>query len=133
MIMRLILNVIWFVLCGWWMAILYAVFGLIGFVLIITIPFGIAAFRIAGYILWPFGRSVQMRRDFGAGALIGNIIWLLLFGWGLAIGHLTAGIVLCITIIGIPLGLANFKLIPISLFPLGIEIVPSGELYPGYR
>jgi uncharacterized membrane protein YccF (DUF307 family) len=131
--MRLILNVIWLVLCGWWLAILYALAGLIGFVLIITIPFGIAAFRIANYVLWPFGRSVQMRHNAGLGSLLGNILWLLLFGWWLALGHLTSGIALCLTIIGIPLGLANLKLIGISLFPLGVEIVPSGERYPGYR
>jgi len=92
----------------------------------------IAAFRIASYVLWPFGRSVQVRRDFGIGSVIGNIIWIVLVGWELALGHLTAGILLCITIIGIPLGLANFKLIPISLIPLGVRIVPSDELYPGY-
>jgi len=131
--MRLILNLIWFILCGWWMAILYAICGLIGFVLIITIPFGVAAFRIAGYVLWPFGRSIVPRPGAGAGAMIGNIIWIILFGWELAIGHLMSGIALCVTIIGIPLGLANFKLIPISLFPLGVEVVPSDELYPGYR
>jgi uncharacterized membrane protein YccF (DUF307 family) len=131
--MRLILNVIWLVLCGWWMAILYAVAGLICFVLIITIPFGIAAFRIAGYALWPFGRSVVMRRDAGVGALLGNLIWIIVIGWWLAVGHLASGVVLCLTIIGIPLGLANFKLIPISLLPLGVRVVPSRELYPGYR
>jgi uncharacterized membrane protein YccF (DUF307 family) len=131
--MRLVLNVIWLVLCGWWMAIIYAVAGLICFVLIITIPFGIAAFRIAGYVLWPFGRSIVVRRDAGLGALLGNLIWIIVIGWWLAIGHLTSGIVLCLTIIGIPLGLANFKLIPISLLPLGVQVVPSGERYPGYR
>ena len=130
--MRLILNVIWLVLCGWWMAIFYALAGIVCFILIITIPFAIAAFRIAGYVLWPFGRSIQMRRDAGIGSLIGNIIWIILVGWGLALGHLTAGILLCLTIIGIPLGLANFKLIPISLLPLGVRIVRSDELYPGY-
>jgi uncharacterized membrane protein YccF (DUF307 family) len=130
---RLILNVIWLVLCGWWMAILYATAGLVCFALIITIPFGIAAWRIAGYVLWPFGRSVVMRHDMGVGALIGNLVWIIMIGWWLAIGHLTTGIVLCLTIIGIPLGLANFKLIPISLLPLGVQIVPSGEPYPGYR
>jgi uncharacterized membrane protein YccF (DUF307 family) len=66
-------------------------------------------------------------------SVIGNIIWIILFGWGLALGHLTSGIALCLTIIGIPLGLANFKLVPISLIPLGVQIVPSDELYPGYR
>src|SRR5215469_1224586 len=130
--MRLILNVIWLVLCGWWMSLLYALFGIICFILIITIPFGIAAFRIAGYVLWPFGRSITVRRNAGVGSVIGNIIWIILFGWELALGHLTAGIILCLTIIGIPLGLANFKLIPISLVPLGVQVVRSDELYPVY-
>jgi uncharacterized membrane protein YccF (DUF307 family) len=127
--MRTLLNIIWLVLCGWWMAIAYAVAGLICFILIITIPFGIAAFRIAGYALWPFGRTIEPRRDAGLGALIGNIIWIVLFGWELAIGHLVAGVIMCITIIGIPLGIANFKLIPISLLPLGVQIVPVSEAY----
>jgi uncharacterized membrane protein YccF (DUF307 family) len=131
--MRLILNLIWLILCGWWIAILYFLAGIIAFILIITIPFGIAAWRIASYALWPFGRSIVRRPSAGIGSLIGNIIWVILLGWELALGHLISGIFLCLTIIGIPLGLANFKLIPISLFPLGVEIVPSDELYPGYR
>ena len=130
--MRLLLNLIWLVFGGLWLALGYAIVALVMCVLIITIPFGIAAFRIASYVLWPFGRSVQVRRDFGIGSVIGNVIWIVLVGWELALGHLTAGILLCITIIGIPLGLANFKLIPISLIPLGVRIVPSDELYPGY-
>ena len=130
--MKLILNVIWLVLCGWWMALLYVLAGIICAILIITIPFAIASFRIASYVIWPFGRSIQMRREAGIGSLIGNIIWIILVGWELALGHLTAGILLCLTIIGIPLGLANFKLIPISLVPLGVRIVRSDELYPGY-
>ncbi len=134
--MRTILNVIWLVLCGFWMAIAYALAGLACFALfflVVTIPFGIAAFRIAGYVLWPFGRSIEPRRNAGLGSLIGNIIWIVLFGWWLALGHLVTGIALCVTIIGIPLGLANFKIIPISLVPLGVRVVPTGQLYPGYR
>ena len=134
--MRLILNVIWLVLCGIWMAIFYALAGILAFILIVTIPFGIAAFRIANYVLWPFGRTTVPRRDAGVGSLIGNIIWIILFGWELALAHLVTGIVLCLTIIGIPLGLASFKLIPISLLPLGVEIVDSdqvGTSYPAYR
>jgi uncharacterized membrane protein YccF (DUF307 family) len=131
--MRLILNLIWLILCGWWIAILYFLAGIIAFILIITIPFGIAAWRIANYALWPFGRSIVRRPRAGIGSLIGNIIWVILLGWELALGHLISGILLCLTIIGIPLGLANFKLIPISLLPLGVQIVPSDELYPGYR
>jgi uncharacterized membrane protein YccF (DUF307 family) len=126
--MRLILNVIWLILCGWWLAILYVLAGIICAILIITIPFAIASFRIASYVIWPFGRSIEMRRDAGIASLIGNVIWIVLIGWWLAIGHLTSGILLCITIIGIPLGLANFKLIPISLMPLGREIVPTDEV-----
>jgi uncharacterized membrane protein YccF (DUF307 family) len=128
--MRLILNVIWLVLCGIWMAIAYALAGLLCFVLffqVITIPFGIAAFRIAGYVLWPFGRTIDRRPEAGVASLIGNIIWVILFGWELAIGHLVTGVLLCLTIIGIPLGLASFKIIPISLVPLGVRIVPSDE------
>ena len=129
--MRLILNVIWLVLCGWWMAIAYVVFGLIAAVLIITIPFAIASFRIASYVIWPFGRSIEIRRSAGVGSLIGNIIWVVLFGWELAIGHLTAGIALCLTIIGIPLGLASFKIIPVTLMPLGVRIMPTPQRYYG--
>ena len=132
-IMRLILNLIWLILCGWWMAILYVLAGIVCFILIITIPFGIAAFRISAYVIWPFGRSIVWRREAGVASIIGNIIWVVLIGWWLAIGHLTSGIALCLTIIGIPLGLADFKMIPISLVPLGVRIVPSDELYPGYR
>jgi uncharacterized membrane protein YccF (DUF307 family) len=130
--MRVILNVIWLVLCGIWLAIAYVLAGLVAFILIITIPFGIAAFRIANYVLWPFGRTTVPRRGAGVGSLIGNIVWIILFGWWLAIGHLATGVVLCLTIIGIPLGLANFKMIPISLFPLGVQIVDSDDIAARY-
>lgn len=123
--MRTLLNVLWLVLAGFWMAMGYVVAGVICCILIITIPFGIAAFRIAGFALWPFGRTTVPRRDAGAGSLLGNIIWIIFAGWWLALGHLVTGVLLCFTIIGIPFGIANFKLIPISLTPLGQEIVPS--------
>jgi uncharacterized membrane protein YccF (DUF307 family) len=123
-----ILNIIWLVLEGLWMALGYVLAGIVCFVLIITIPFGIASFRIAGYVLWPFGRTAVRRPDAGAGSLIGNVLWLILFGWWLALGHLISGVILCLTIIGIPLGLASFKIIPVTLAPLGAEIVPSSAL-----
>ena len=128
--MRVVLNVIWLLLAGIWLAIAYAVLGLICFVLIITIPFGIAAWRIAGYALWPFGRTVIRRPDAGIGSAIGNVIWMIVAGIWLAIGHLVTGILLCLTIIGIPLGIADFKMIPISVLPLGREIVPVDSTYP---
>src|SRR3954466_16294191 len=105
------------------MALGYAVVALVMFVLIVTIPFGIASARIALFCLWPFGRTLVRRPEAGAGSLIGNVIWFVLAGWWLAIGHLVTGAVMRLTIIGIPLGLANFKLIPVSLTPFGRDIV----------
>jgi uncharacterized membrane protein YccF (DUF307 family) len=130
-VLNAILNLIWLVLEGIWMALGYVIAGLICFVLIITIPFGIAAFRIAGYVLWPFGRTVEPRSTAGLGSLLGNILWIILFGWWLALGHLIAGIALSITIIGIPLGLASFKIIPVTLMPLGVRIIPTSQRYSG--
>jgi uncharacterized membrane protein YccF (DUF307 family) len=122
-----VLNIIWFLLAGLEMAIGYALAALICFILIITIPFGIAALRIALFALWPFGRTVLKRTDAGVASGIGNVIWFVLCGWWLAILHLVSGLLLCLTIIGIPLGLANFKLIPLSLLPMGREIVSVDE------
>jgi uncharacterized membrane protein YccF (DUF307 family) len=123
--MRFVLNIIWLVLAGFWMAIAYCLAALLAFILIITIPFGVAALRIALFALWPFGRTIVRRADAGGASAIGNVLWIVLFGWWLALGHLITGIALCVTIIGIPLGLANFKLIPVSFTPLGREIVPT--------
>ncbi|GAA4537216.1 YccF domain-containing protein [Amycolatopsis samaneae] len=121
--MRFVLNIIWVVLCGFWMALGYLVAGVICCVLVVTIPFGLASFRIAHYALWPFGRTVVERRDAGAASCLGNVIWFVFAGLWLSIGHVLTGIALCVTIIGIPLGVANFKMIPVSLTPLGKEIV----------
>ncbi|MFI7100025.1 YccF domain-containing protein [Streptomyces sp. NPDC050161] len=123
--MKFILNVIWLVLSGLWLALGYVAAGIVCCILIITIPFGIASFRIAGYALWPFGRTTVERRDAGAGSVIGNVIWIIFAGWWLALGHIITGLALCVTIIGIPFGIANFKMIPISLMPLGRDIVPT--------
>ncbi|WP_256106833.1 YccF domain-containing protein [Streptomyces sp. ODS05-4] len=123
--MKTILNVIWLVLCGFWMFLGYLAAGLLLCITIIGIPFGVAAFRIGVYALWPFGQTVVDRRDAGAGSFVVNVLWLILAGWWLALGHILTGIALCVSIIGIPLGIANFKLIPVSLFPLGKEIVPT--------
>src|SRR3954453_23374016 len=125
--MRLLLNLIWLVFGGLVMALGYALVALVMFLLIITIPFGIASARIALFCLWPFGRTLVRRPDAGAGSLIGNIIWFVLAGWWLAIGHLITGVFMCLTIIGIPLGLANYKLIPVSLTPFGRDIVDMDQ------
>jgi uncharacterized membrane protein YccF (DUF307 family) len=123
-----VLNVIWLVLCGIWMAIGYAVAGVICCILIVTIPFGIASFRIAAYALWPFGRTVIRHPTAGFWSALGNVIWFVVAGIWLAIGHVITGVLLCITIIGIPLGIANFKMIPVALLPLGREIVPIDQV-----
>lgn len=125
--MRLVLNIIWLVFGGLWLALGYLAAALVCFLLIVTIPFGFAALRIASYALWPFGRTIVEKPSAGAGAVIGNVIWILLFGLWLAIGHLVSAAAMAVTIIGIPLALANLKLIPVSLVPLGKEIVPAGS------
>jgi uncharacterized membrane protein YccF (DUF307 family) len=127
-VMRTLLNVIWLVLAGFWMALGYVAAGIICCILIITIPFGLASFRIAAFALWPFGKTVVKKPSAGAGSCVGNAIWLIFAGWWLALGHLLTGIALCITILGIPFGFANFKLIPVSLLPLGREIVNTDDL-----
>ncbi|MFC5663549.1 YccF domain-containing protein [Kitasatospora misakiensis] len=126
-----VLNVIWLIFCGIWMAIGYVIAGIICCVLIITIPFGIASFRLAGFVIWPFGRKAVERADAGAPSCVGNVIWLVFAGWWLALAHLITSIPLFLSIIGIPFGWANLKLIPVSLMPLGREIVPTDEPWGG--
>ncbi|ARH91852.1 MULTISPECIES: YccF domain-containing protein [Streptomyces] len=125
--MKTLLNVLWLVLSGFWLALGYVLAGIICCILIITIPFGIASFRIAGYALWPFGRTTVLRHDAGVGSAVGNVVWIIFAGWWLALGHIVTGLALCVTIIGIPFGIANFKMIPISLVPLGRDIVPTDQ------
>ena len=125
--LKLILNIIWFLFAGFWLAVGYTIAALISFLLIVTIPFGIASLRVAGYALWPFGRSVVPKPDAGVGSVIGNLLWLVLFGWWLALLHLISGIALCVTIIGIPMAIADFKLVPLALWPLGREVVGGDD------
>ncbi|WP_018155059.1 YccF domain-containing protein [Demetria terragena] len=131
--MRLLLNIIWFVFGGLWLAIAYALAGLIMCILIITIPFGVASFRVASYVLWPFGRTIVEKPGAGAGSVLLNIIWFVLAGWWLAIGHLITAVAQAITIIGIPLAIANVKLIPVTLVPFGKDIIPSAAVRPDQR
>lgn len=130
--MNTLLNVIWLVFAGVWLALGYVLAGVLCMVLIVTIPFGIASFRIAGFVLWPFGRTVVDKPTAGAWSTIGNVIWLLVAGIWIAVGHITTAIPLFLSIIGIPLGIANLKLIPISLMPLGKEIVPTDRPFAAY-
>ncbi len=125
--MRALLNVLWFVLSGLWLAIGYVLVGLVLCILIITIPFGIACFRLAAFVVWPFGRAVVRRPDAGAPSTVANVVWFVVAGLWMALAHLVLGVLLCLTIIGIPLGLGNFKLAAVALAPLGKEIVPTSD------
>ena len=131
--MRTLLNVIWFLFGGLWLALGYALAGVLFCILIVTIPLGIAYFRMASYALWPFGRAVVAQPEAGAGSVVLNILWVVLAGWWLAVGHVTTAIAQAVTIVGIPLAIANLKMIPVSLVPFGKEIVPTRALPPGQR
>lgn len=130
--MKALLNLIWLVFGGLWLALGYVVAGIICCVLIVTIPFGIASFRMAGYALWPFGRTVVDHPRAGAWSAIGNVIWVLVAGWWLVIGHLSTALAQAVTVVGIPLAVANLKMIPVSLLPLGKEIVPTDRPFAAY-
>ncbi|MDQ7991936.1 MAG: YccF domain-containing protein [Propionicimonas sp.] len=131
--MRAILNIIWLVFGGLWLALGYILAGIVACILIVTIPFGIASFRMAGYALWPFGRAVIRKPEAGVGSALGNVIWFLVAGLWLAIGHVTTAIAQAVTIVGIPLAVANLKMIPVTCVPFGKEIVDSRYLAPGTR
>lgn len=122
-------NVLWLVLAGFWLALGYVIAGIINMITIIGIPFGIQSFKLAGYALWPFGRVVVQRpgRDAGLSTL-GNVLWFFLGGFWLALGHLFVGLLLCATIIGIPLGLASIKMAGLAIAPFGKQVVQRSQL-----
>ncbi len=120
--MRTIGNIIWFLLSGLWMAIAWAFWGLLCCITIIGIPFGIQCFKLAGFMLWPFGRTVVKDPNASSLGILGNILWFIP-GLILAISHFISGVALCITIIGIPFGIQNFKFMPLALFPFGKTVV----------
>lgn len=130
--LRVIGNIIWFFLAGWWLALLYLLAGVVACLLIVTIPFGIASFRLAHYSLLPFGRTLVHDPRAGVPSVIGNVLWIILFGWWLAIAHLVAGIEMLITIIGIPFAWVSFKLAIAAFVPLGARIEPISAARSDY-
>jgi uncharacterized membrane protein YccF (DUF307 family) len=140
-ILSILLNILWIVFGGLWMAVGWVIAGIIMAITIIGLPWAWAAFNIAFYTLLPFGQKAVSRaeytgqEDIGTGALgmIGNIIWLVLAGWWLALGHLLTAIVLAITIIGIPFAWAHLKLAGLALWPIGKIIVPADDAPLPYR
>lgn len=129
--MRTLLNIIWFLFGGLWLALGYVIFGIIACLLIITIPAGVASFRMAAYAIWPFGKAVVDKPGAGAGSGIMNVIWFVVAGLWLALGHLTTAAAQAVTIIGIPLAIANLKMIPVTCFPFGKMIVDADAI-PAY-
>ncbi len=131
--MRTILNVIWLVFGGIWLAALYFIAGILAFIPIVTIPFGIAALRMARYVLWPYGKAVVEKPGAGAASGVANVLWFVLFGWWLAIGHVVTAVAQTLTIIGIIDAVVNLKMIPVTCFPFGKRIVDRDSLRPNDR
>lgn len=126
-LLRLILNIIWIFVAGFWLAAGYVIAGLICCVLIVTIPFGVASFRMASYAIWPFGRDLVRREGTSGASTVGNVIWVIVAGWWLTIGHITTALGLAVTIIGLPMAWASLKMIPVALAPFGNQIVSAGS------
>lgn len=123
--MKILGNIIWVILGGLIMALLWCVAGIICCITIIGIPLGIQAFKFASLVFWPFGRDVDFS-NMGVGSVIMNILWLVFLGWELAAGSAVLGLFYCITIVGIPFGLQWFKFAKLALMPFGAEIVKTG-------
>ena len=124
--MRTLGNILWFVFAGLWLGLGYLLAGVLLCLTVIGIPFGLAAFRLAGYAFWPFGRIVVANPDRTPGvSAVGNVLWFVLAGWWLCLMHLVTGVALCLTIIAIPFGIADFKLAGLAIAPLGKLIVPA--------
>lgn len=125
--MYLLGNLIWILFGGLIAAILWFVAGVICCITFIGIPFGIQCFKISGFVLYPFGRDIEIK-GFGIGSLYGNVIWIIALGWELCIYHIVIGLLMCITIIGIPFGKQHFKLAKLSLVPFGSKIYTKSWL-----
>ena len=130
--MSLILNLIWLVFGGFWLFLGYAFFGFLALLLVVTAPAGFACWRIAGYVLWPFGRVVVRNPDAGVGSALMNVVWFFVAGFWISLEHVITAFFQAVTIIGIPLAVANLKLIPVTCFRLGSrpQRRPPGGILP---
>lgn len=117
--MRLIANIIWFILGGLWLGLSWTILGLLLCITIVGIPLGKQCFKAATLTFAPFGKDVTLHFDKHP---IVNILWALIFGWEMALGYAVSGLICCVTVIGIPLGLQSFKIMKLALFPFGAEV-----------
>ena len=121
--MKFLGNILWFLLGGFIVSIYYFIVGLLFCITIIGIPFGLQLIKLAGFALWPFGHDIESdTNDGGCLSIIMNVIWILVGGIEIAMLHLTFGVVLCVTIIGIPFGIQHFKMVLLALIPFGKRI-----------
>jgi len=120
--MKTIANILWVLFGGLELALGWMLAGLLCCVTIVGIPFGKQCFKLAGFVLWPFGRRVDYERG-GAANLLLNILWILLLGWELALASLAIGLAWCVTIVGIPFGVQAFKFAKLALLPFGARVV----------
>lgn len=130
--MKTLGNILWLLLVGWHTAIDWLILGALLCLPIITIPFAVQCFKFAGFTLWPFGRVAVRSTETPGASLLGNILWLIP-GLILALGYLVGGVVLCVTIIGIPFGIQSFKFAALALAPFGRVIVPKDAVVPMTR
>ncbi|MGZ4338150.1 MAG: YccF domain-containing protein, partial [Gaiellaceae bacterium] len=127
--MRFILNIIWVVLAGVWLAIEYLIAAALLAITIIGLPFAKQSLKLALYALWPFGRTLIPAETRRVGlSVLGNVLWFILAGWWIGLSHLVLGCILCLTIIGIPLGVGSFKMAGAALAPFGKQIVRKKDL-----
>ncbi len=131
--MRFILNVIWLLFGGFWLAIGYVVAGILACLLVVTIPVGIASFRMARYVLWPFGKAVVPSGGSAVVSGVANVVWFVIAGWWLALLHIATAITQSLTIIGLLNAVVGLKMIPVTCFPFGKRIVDRDSLWPGQR
>ncbi|GAB3624332.1 YccF domain-containing protein [Mariniluteicoccus endophyticus] len=129
--MKTLLNLIWLITGGIWLSLSYFLFGIVACIFIVTIPAGVASLRMASYALWPFGRTVVLKKQAGMGSAVMNVIWFAVAGLWIAATHVTTAIAQAVTIIGIPLAIANIKMIPITCFPFGKDVISQGEQTTG--
>lgn len=129
--MRTLLNIVWVLTSGFWLWLGYLVAGVLGCLLIVTIPFGVASFRMARYVLWPFGRAVVPKQEAGPGTTVMNVIWFIGCGWWLVLAHIASAIASALTIVGILNVVVNLKMIPVACFPFGKQIVARSQIPAG--
>jgi len=129
---KTVLNVIWLVLAGLWLALGYLLAAILLAITIVGLPFAKQSLKLARYALWPFGWAlVESPNRMRTLSAVGNVLWFVLAGWWLALVHLVSGIALCLTIVGIPLGIADIKMAGAALVPFGRSVVRAHELNAG--